>query len=112
MTTTKRQKPLKKGDRVWAAGKPGTVTSFSKDGQRVPWIKLDDGQNWDARDLSSVSRIPTVLEAAEKLLAVSNTPGVSRNSFEWLGAWEWLERAVAEEHKAKAPTQASQEQKQ
>ena len=63
---------------------------------QLSWIKCDDGQCWDARDVGSVYRIPTVQEAAEKLIAVTNAPGASRNSIEWGSAWDWLERAVQE----------------
>jgi hypothetical protein len=49
------------GDRVYATGGnfygTGTVTGFAKDDPSVPWIKLDSGQSWDARDLGSVRRL-------------------------------------------------------
>lgn len=93
---------LKVGDRVWVAGKPGTVTGLSKDGQRVPWIICDDGENWDARDLGSVYRIPTVHGAAEKVVAYLNQPGANYRSIEWECAIQWLQRAVAEANKARA----------
>ena len=98
---TKKPKPdtLKKGDRVWVAGKPGTITGFSKDGQNVPWIVCDDGETWDARDLGSVYRLPTLKKAAEKVLAMMKAPGATMElykSMEWQAATDWLERAVAE----------------
>ncbi len=49
---------LKINDRVWTRGMPGTVTSFAKDDPKVPIIKCDDGQVWDARDLHSIRLYP------------------------------------------------------
>lgn len=99
---TKKQEPLQRGDRVWVAGKPGTITGFSKDGQRVPWIVCDDGETWDARDLGSVYRIPTLKQAAEKVLALMRAPGATMGlykSIEWEAATDWLGRAVEEENR-------------
>ena len=49
------------GDRVWVSGKTwsmaGTITGWAKDDDSVPWIKCDDGREWDARDLGSVRRL-------------------------------------------------------
>jgi len=97
MAKKKAEDSLKIGDRVWVAGKPGTITSLSKDGQKVPWIKCDDGECWDARDLGSVYRIPTLKQAAEKVLAVMSNSGFSYRSIAWEVATDWLRRAVAEE---------------
>lgn len=98
MKKSKRKKPdvLKIGDRVWIAGKAGTVTSFSKDGQNVPWIKCDDGENWDARDVGSVYRIPTLQKAAQDVIEAIRKPGFAYQSIAWDCAIQWLERAVAE----------------
>lgn len=105
-TKTKKAKrdTLKKGDRVWVIGKPGTITSFSKDGQNVPWIVCDDGQTWDARDLGGVYRIPTLKQAAEKVLALMNNPAATMGlykSIEWEAATSWLQRSVDEANRAK-----------
>ena len=101
MKNPKKRDELKIGDRVWAAGKPGTVTSYSGDGQRVPWIKCDDGQQWDARDLGSIQRIPTVEQAAEDVVAYMERPGATYSSIQWEVVTTWLKRAVAEKNRAR-----------
>lgn len=42
---------LKKGDPIRSHGKNGVVTGFASDDPLVPWVKLEDGMTWDARDL-------------------------------------------------------------
>jgi hypothetical protein len=98
-TKAKKIEALKVGDRVWVTGKSGTITSFIKDGygQRVPWIKCDDGECWDARDVSSIYRIPTLQKAAQDVIEAMRRPGFSYQSIAWEVAIQWLERAVAED---------------
>lgn len=49
------------GDRVWVSGKTwssaGTIIAWARDDDSVPWIKTDDGREFDARDLGSVRQL-------------------------------------------------------
>jgi hypothetical protein len=45
---------LKAGDAIYTRGQRGVVTGFAKDDRTVPWVKLDNGMDWDARDLGYI----------------------------------------------------------